>query len=317
MASPWKPGLEASREFTIVRRGARIAPFQKAPVDIKKKILSTLETTTGTRVPSDTQNARQSAAQATGSVTTTSSRDFYDPGVRPTPSGPVFLREPNDEVSRPTMVDAHGKVYPFGTALSDIGTQEQPAVLYLGGSLETAAEQTGTNVVSFQRSVASQVQDLTELLETRGKGFSGSVDALADTISKELDSGRPVHLMAHQEGAIVLSLALQQLKKRFMIEQGMSTAQAEAKLENVRVETYGGMAPQFPDGPQFVHNVNTADKNVKAMAARALDELSSGRGAVVRTFTDEENVDEAGYFHRRAPWSDALAGSPYARRGFL
>ena len=65
---------------------------------------------------------------------------------------------------------------------------------------------------------------------------------MADTVYSELKAGRGVHLMAHSQGALVTSRALNDVAQRLRIEDGMSQSQVEKLMSKAKVETFGGAA---------------------------------------------------------------------------
>jgi hypothetical protein len=150
------------------------------------------------------------------------------------------------------------------------------------------------------------------------KGTNPAVDTMADTIYSELKAGRSVHVMGHSQGGLILSRALGDVANRLRIEDGLSQADTEKLLGQVKVETFGAAACRYPDGPQYVHYVNDKDL-VPTMFGLGdgdspLDFLrDAGRGAVVRHFeygdgmSGTHRLDQA-YLPFRVPFDEARAG---------
>ena len=104
--------------------------------------------------------------------------------------------------------------------------------------------------------------------------------------------------MAHSQGALVTSRALNHVAQRMRIEDGMSQADVEKAMSKLKVETFGGAAAHFPDGPKYVHYVNTKDM-VPSMFGqgngKGVDEWArdGGKGAVIRRFSEGSGISGA------------------------
>jgi hypothetical protein len=135
------------------------------------------------------------------------------------------------------------------------------------------------------------------------------VDTLADTVYEEITAGRTVNLMAHSQGALITSRALQDVYNRLRIEDGLSRAATERLLSRVRVETFGGAAGSYPDGPRYVHYVNRRDPvaSLFGLGPVANPLVRPGRGAVVHRFDEARNAHgfEQTYLPRRVPFEQA------------
>jgi hypothetical protein len=204
------------------------------------------------------------------------------------------------------FVGAGGRTFSADTALGDVpavtprgGVRNSETLIYVNGiktdvrkqagSLQAIADLTGSRVVGIhnatQNSVADIVQSLGDKLDI---GRNRAVDTLADTVYDELRAGREVHLLAHSQGAIITSRALQDVKNRLMLEAGISRREAERLMSSIKVETFGGAARRFPDGPQYVHYVNRNDIVPQAFGLRSwLNPFArAGRDAVTHYFRE-------------------------------
>ena len=122
--------------------------------------------------------------------------------------------------------------------------------------------------------------------------------------------------MAHSQRALVTSRALNDVAQRLRIEDGMSPAQVAKTMSKLKVETFGGAAAHFPDGPQYVHYVNNKDivptwfgqGNGKGADDWARD---GGKGAVVRRFEEGSGIGAHAfnevYLKNRVPFEQARA----------
>lgn len=244
-----------------------------------------------------------------------------------------FGGAPPDKAFDGHFVGASGQTFAPGTALSDVpavtpqgGARNNETLIYVNGirtnvagqsnSLQAIADATGSRVVGVHNATESGIADVLQSLGDKlDIGANPAVDTLADTVYNELRSGRDVHLMAHSQGAIITSRALQDVKNRLMLEDGMSRRNAEALMNNIRVETFGGASRRFPDGPQYVHYVNRNDGVPQAFGLRSwLNPFANpGRDAVTHYFRDGRPLVSHGfeefYLPERVPFEEARRGN--------
>lgn len=246
---------------------------------------------------------------------------------------PDILPEPNpDKQFDGHLVGAGGQTFPPDTALADIpavtparGPRNNETLIYVNGiqtdvagqsaSLQAIADQTGSRVIGVHNATGTFIGDVLQSLGDKlDIGRNPAVDTLADTVYNELRAGREVHLMAHSQGAIITSRALTDVKNRLMLEDGLSREQAENLLNNVRVETFGGAARRYPDGPQYVHYVNRNDGVPQSFGLRSwLNPFAhAGRDAVTHYFREGRPVVSHGfeefYLPERVPFERARQG---------
>lgn len=124
-----------------------------------------------------------------------------------------------------------------------------------------ALANTGKNVVGIHNATAGLFHDLAECVEdklsfksSKNPATLTTVDLLHDSLKDE----KPLHLVGHSQGALILSSAIS-IVKHDLQSQGMSEAQAEKALNQIKVTTFGGAAQNYPDGPSYTHVVNKAD----------------------------------------------------------
>jgi hypothetical protein len=242
-----------------------------------------------------------------------------------------------DRVYDGHLVGAGGQTFPPGTPLSQVpgvtprnNPNPTETFIYVNGisndkdtqfnSMQQIADRTGAKVVGVHNATEGMVADLAQCVKDKlDKGTNPAVDSLADTVYAELKAGRSVHLMAHSQGGLVTSRALTDVANRLRIEDGMSRSQVEQMLGKVNVETFGGAAGHYPDGPKYVHYVNNKDivptwfgqGNGKGVDDWALRD--GGKGAVVRRFDFGSGVGGThslndAYLPHRLPFDQARAG---------
>lgn len=202
------------------------------------------------------------------------------------------------------FIGLNGKTFVPETPLSEIpaitptgSVRNNELIIYVNGirtgaagqtnSLQEIADQTGSRIVGVLYSTEGFGTDVLQSFGDRlDIGSNPAVDTLADTVYKELRSAREVHLMAYSQGALIMSRALQDVKNRLMLEDGLSQRGAEVLMNNIKVETFGGAARRYTDGPQYVHYINRHDGVPQAFGLRSwLNPFAhEGRDAVTHYF---------------------------------
>lgn len=228
------------------------------------------------------------------------------------------------------FVGAGGRTYAPSTPLSQVpavlpadGRTNGETVVYVNGisttkdgqfrSLQQIADHTGARVIGIHNATQGGFVDV---IQSAGDifdiGRNPAVDTLADTVYEEITSGRTVHLMAHSQGALITSRALQDVYQRLRVEDGFSRREAERLLSRVEVETFGGAAGSYPNGPRYVHYVNRRDPvaSLLGLGPIATPLVHPGRGAVVHRFSEGDNAHgfEQTYLPRRVPFEQARRG---------
>ena len=228
------------------------------------------------------------------------------------------------------FVGADGRTYPPSTPLAEVpavlpsdGRVPTETVVYVNGisttkdgqfrSLRQIADRTGARVVGIHNATQGGFVDVIQSAgDTLDIGRNPAVDTLADTVYEEIKAGRTVHLMAHSQGALITSRALTDVYQRLRVEDGLSRREAESMLARVEVETFGGAAGSYPDGPQYVHYVNRRDAvpGLFGLGPFANPLVHPGRGAVVHRFSEGHNAHgfEQTYLPRRVPFEQARRG---------
>ena len=228
------------------------------------------------------------------------------------------------------FVGAGGRTYAPPTPLSEVegvvpgdGRVPDGTIVYVNGinttkdgqlqSLQRIADRTGARVVGVHNATQGAVVDVIQSAgDTLDIGRNPAVDTLADTVYGEITAGRTIHLMAHSQGALITSRALTDVYRRLRVEDGLSRRGAERLLSRVEVETFGGAAGSYPDGPAYVHYVNRRDAvpGLFGLGPFANPLVHPGRGAVVHRFSEGHDAHgfEETYLPRRAPFGQARRG---------
>lgn len=228
------------------------------------------------------------------------------------------------------FVGAGGRTYAPSTPLANVpgvlpsdGRVPTETIVYVNGisttkdgqfgSLQQIADRTGARVVGIHNATQGGFVDVLQSAgDTFDIGHNPAVDTLADTVYEEITAGRTIHLMAHSQGALITSRALTDVYQRLRVEDGLSRREAERMLSRVEVETFGGAAGSYPNGPQYVHYVNRRDAvpGLFGLGPFANPLVHPGRGAVVHRFSEGHNAHgfEATYLPRRVPFEQARRG---------
>jgi hypothetical protein len=175
------------------------------------------------------------------------------------------------------LVGANGKAYPPNTPLSQIPTVEpangrksNETLIFVNGinttfethknNLQNLANSTGQPVVGVYNATEGMLKDLTQSAGDKYDiGNNPAVKTLAENIYNELKAGRSPHIIAHSQGGLITSRALQDVLNRLRLEDGMSKKDSQTLMNNLKIETFGSAASKYPDGPKYVHYVNNKD----------------------------------------------------------
>ncbi len=148
--------------------------------------------------------------------------------------------------------------------------------------LHLLAQQTGGPVIGvYNATEGGRVPDA--LHDARQGAASPPVATLATAILQRLGSGGAIHLKANSQGAIHLRHALEQV--RAALSARLLAYEVAHSLHRIRVETAGGAAARWPDGPRYVHYVNLRDPVPKRVGVLSRG-AHPGAGAVLATFSD-------------------------------
>jgi hypothetical protein len=263
----------------------------------------------------------------------------------------------HDIVFDGAVVGANGQVYPPGTDASQApGVRPNDGtpftgerIYYVNGiqntasfqsqSIQNIANATGGEVVGIHNSTEGLGLDLQQCVLDKLPSFqstNAATRALANQIVKDIEAGRPVHLMAHSQGGLVTSGALTIVKDYLETMKPANKAQADAILKNIKVETFGSAAASWPYGPQYTHYINENDTvpmitGLGRQADPARQQNAGGDRATIHFIRDDPRTPDAlrwspetnalpdgdipahdfndGYLFHRQPWEQGHANS--------
>ncbi|MEW6732928.1 MAG: hypothetical protein AB1489_16500 [Acidobacteriota bacterium] len=231
------------------------------------------------------------------------------------------------------FVGANGRAYSSSTPLSQIppvkpsdGREPTETLIYVNGirtskegqagSLQAIADKTGSAVIGIHNATENTFKDLLQSLGDKVDiGRNPAVDSVADAVYDSIKKGQTIHILGHSQGGLIVSRAIDDVRKRLLIEDGLSKSAVNQLLNNVKIETFGAAAASYPDGPQYVHYVNRVDPVPALFGLGPFKKLftgdrNAGKGAVVNRFTRFGNVHgfEETYLARRVPFDQARRG---------
>ena len=244
-----------------------------------------------------------------------------------------------------TFIGASGRAYSATTPINQIpavtprdGRTPNGKIIFVNGiqtpkdvqaqSLQSIADKTGAAVIGIHNSTdgllspTGFIGDVIQVLKDKADlGKNPAVDTLANAIYDAAKKGEPLSVMAHSQGALIASRAVGDAYKRLRIEDGLSASAAKKRLNTIQIETFGGAARSYPDGPQYVHYINNDDAVPMALGLgvgiQGLDPTyHPGSGAVIHRFTDfrlnpilaHDPIFNDAYLSRRVPFEDARRG---------
>lgn len=237
------------------------------------------------------------------------------------PSAPVpHSREP-DEGPEPSLPrtfplerdsDGHflagnGQVHPPSVSwrdlppmLPDNGAPVSDRVIFVNGICTDCKRQygdmralanSGAAVIGLHNSTFGPAADVLEYLGDRlGAGHSPTIRTLMGIIRESAISASPLHIVCHSQGALMVGQALTRSQDALMSERGIGREEAEKRFAHMRIETYGGGAAFYPNGPQYVHVDNQLDPvcaflGLGPIARMVNPRTAGGRDAVYRDLT--------------------------------
>jgi hypothetical protein len=175
------------------------------------------------------------------------------------------------------LVGADGQTYPPNIDLRDIPpilpdngkTPTDETLIFVNGvannlgeqveSMQRLANDSGARVLGIHNATERGRDGWQALGDKLGIGRNPASRTLEDLVYREIKAGRTVQVIGHSQGAAIVARALTDVKEKLMDDDNLSRKSAERLLSRVKVETFGGIAARYPDGPQYVHYINMAD----------------------------------------------------------
>lgn len=208
------------------------------------------------------------------------------PDPAPQQPRPADTPAPLTERMNPSFYDgaimgADGKMYPNLLRLQDvppvypwggIGGAPRPEaerIIFVNGmstapsmaqyNMQIIASRTGTPVIGIYNATDGEVPDVLQVMMDKANvGRNPAVDTLKRSLMHALTHGESLHLVGESHGALVISRAIGDAR-RSLLDSGLTESEVNERLNKIKVETYGGSAWSYPDGPRYVHYINDRD----------------------------------------------------------
>jgi hypothetical protein len=217
--------------------------------------------------------------------------------------------------------DNRGTTWGTGVAPGQIpGANGRNTVLWVNGIRTSAADHQGTlqllegqgntRAVGLYNATNGALRDTFQVSADRtenaarangtwrGETQNPATRSLADAIVNHLNTRQePLHLMAHSQGAVVTSNALFEARRQLETQHG--AARANELMGRLQVETFGGAARNYVDGPRYTHWINESDNITGGMGP---DARTGGRGATINRFNFDAPDDMANHSFTDVYW---------------
>lgn len=125
---------------------------------------------------------------------------------------------------------------------------------------QNVANRTGEGVVGVRNATFGVGADLGE--SAAQKLFGARIPAthtLANVLEREALQGNMLNVHAHSQGGLVTSSAVEMARSRLINQHGFTPEQAEQRLNNFTIHTYGAASRSYPDGPRYFHHIHNND----------------------------------------------------------
>lgn len=119
---------------------------------------------------------------------------------------------------------------------------------------------TGKPIVPIYNLTFGMVSDVAQAMGDRmNLARNPCVQSLTSIVAEAVRDGRPLHIIAHSQGALIVSQALFEVSSQLEHVKKLNPEQVAERLSAITVETLGGAAPSFPKGPKYRHFVHEGD----------------------------------------------------------
>jgi len=150
------------------------------------------------------------------------------------------------------------------------------------GNMHAIADADCAEVIGVYNATEGMGRDLTECLDNIGRaGKTPAAKTLSEEMMRNLTKEPPekMTLFAHSQGGLVTQEALIDTKAQ-LVASGMTEAQAEQRMSNLDIKSFGTALMGWPQGPQYERFTNLKDPVPYAIAV--------GQGALypVETVSD-------------------------------
>lgn len=149
------------------------------------------------------------------------------------------------------------------------GMQPGETIIYVNGistppatarwGMRMLADATGSPVVGIYNATQGDAFDVAQAIGDKLQvGSNPAVTTLYHQIIRVAHHGESLRIMGDSQGALIISRALSMAQRQLSLE-GYSRSEIEEKFSRLHIETIGGAAWAYPDGPRYVHYINEYD----------------------------------------------------------
>lgn len=127
-------------------------------------------------------------------------------------------------------------------------------------TMRLIAEGTCSEVTGVYNATEGFGKDVDECIDNINKASdSKAVDPLKNAILQAAIDKRPTRIFAHSQGGLITQEAIASAKRELEQDEGLTSEEAEQRLENVEIVSFGTAILGWPKGPRYQRYTNTAD----------------------------------------------------------
>lgn len=202
--------------------------------------------------------------------------------------------------------------------------QSDSKILYINGistspgmafqNMQCTANVTGSEIVGIYNATDGNIADVLQAMGDKWSiGNNPAVTTLAQELHSAIAAGEGRDLIGDSHGGLIISRALNLVISELQ-EKGWEKDAIEVALSHFRVETFGGAAWTYPDGPKYVHYVNEYDPipfhfGLTAHGLTEAERIEVEKNLVepdwMKNLTGFMNYLGVNYFAQRDPGKDA------------
>lgn len=128
------------------------------------------------------------------------------------------------------------------------------------GTMEAIAQATCAEVTGIYNATQGFGRDLDKSLDHIAKqGTTTAVDTVRELLVTAAQKHQPLTLFAHSDGGLLTQEAVAQAKAELMMDDNLTAAEAEQKLNVISISSFGTALLGWPKGPHYERFTNTAD----------------------------------------------------------
>ena len=181
-------------------------------------------------------------------------------------------------------------------------------------NMQAVSNESRKEVVGIYNATDGNLNDVLQAIGDKWTvGSNPAVTTLKAEMIAAVNAEEERHFIGDSHGALIISRALAELHDS-LVAQEMNEADIKASFGRFKIETFGGAAWQYPDGPQYVHYINDHDPVPFHFGLTAHGLTESERSQLEATLIEPDwmkrltgvmNYLGVNYFAGREPGNDA------------